>query len=194
MIDINLIPPALRKKSGAPLSFLAINIPQEILFGVGGGLILLMLTVHLLLGVIWLGSMGSLTSYRVHWQKVLPDKNILDAINKEFLDLNKKIAAISDVTVKKIVVWSPKFNAISDALPRGMWLRKIVLDKVGLTMEGSVVSKNHDEISNVGNFVSVLKQDEGFMRDFSSLEVNSIQRGKRNSIEVADFTVMAKLK
>jgi hypothetical protein len=56
------------------------------------------------------------------------------------------------------------------------------------------VSKNHDEITNVGNFVFALKKDEVFMKDFSSLEVNSIQRGKRNAIEVTDFTVMAKLK
>jgi len=75
-----------------------------------------------------------------------------------------------------------------------LWLRKMVLDKSSLTMEGSAVSKNHDEITNVGNFVSALKKNEAFMKDFSSLEVNSIQRGKRNSIEVADFTVMAKLK
>lgn len=31
------------------------------------------------------------------------------------------------------------------------------------------------------------------MKDFSSLEVNSIQRSKANAIEVADFTVMAKI-
>ena len=32
------------------------------------------------------------------------------------------------------------------------------------------------------------------MKDFSSLEVNSIKRSKTNAIEVTDFTVMAKLK
>jgi hypothetical protein len=42
-------------------------------------------------------------------------------------------------------------------------------------------------------FLSALKQNNGFMKDFSSLEVNSIQRGKNNAVEVTDFTVMAKL-
>jgi len=194
MININLIPPALRKKSGAGLSILSINIPQEILFGVGGGVVFLILTVHLVLGAAWLMAAGHLSLDKLQWQKVASDKNELDDISSKSRELRKKINAIADMAVKKTLVWSPKLNAISEALPRGLWLRKMVLDKSSLTMEGSAVSKNHDEITNVGNFVSVLKKDEAFMKDFSSLEVNSIQRGKRNSMEVADFTVMAKLK
>ena len=42
--------------------------------------------------------------------------------------------------------------------------------------------------------MSALKKNDDFMKDFSSLEVNSIQRGKRTAVEVTDFTVMAKLK
>jgi len=101
---------------------------------------------------------------------------------------------IADMTVNKTEIWSKKLNVISDGITRGVWLRKMVLDKGGLTMEGSAVSKSHEEISNVGNFVSALKKDEGFMSGFSSLEVNSIQRGKRSSMEVTDFIVTVKLK
>ena len=101
---------------------------------------------------------------------------------------------ISDITVSKSVLWAPKFNAISDSLPRGLWIKKMTLDKLGLTVEGSVVSKNRSEINNVDMFLSALRQNEGFMKDFSSLEVNSIQGGRSNSVEVTDFSVMAKLK
>ncbi len=194
MIDINLIPAALRKDGKGNADSLAINIPKEILSGVGSGLIFLMLVVHLFLGALWLAGMGRLSGYRANWQKVLPDKTVLDSINKESGDLKKKINMISDMTIKKSVLWAPKFNAISDALPRGLWIRKMTLDKAGLSMEGSVVSKTQNEINNVGLFLSVLKQNDDFMKDFSSLEVNSIQRGKNNAIEVTDFTVMAKVK
>ena len=51
---------------------------------------------------------------------------------------------ISDMTTDKSVLWAPKFNAISDSLPRGVWIRKMTLDKLGLTIEGSVVSKNRE--------------------------------------------------
>ena len=184
----------MRKKGGAGYSSTTLNIPREVLWGVGGGLVLLMLAVHLLIGVTWLGDMARLAGDKANWQKLSLDRNILDAVNNESQELKKKIAVISDMTSKGSVAWSPKLNAISDALPRGVWLRRMVLDKTSLTMEGSAVSKNHNEIADVGNFVSALKKEAVFMKDFSSLEVNSIQRGKRSSMEVADFTITAKLK
>ncbi len=192
MIDINLIPAALRKNGKENVS-LAINIPHEILLGVGSGLVLLLVTAHLILGAVWLVGMGRLVSDRANWQKLSPDKTALDAINNESKDLKNKINVISDMTTRKSVLWAPKFNAISDALPRGLWIRKMTLNKTSLVVEGSVVSKTRNEINNVGLFLSALKQNDDFMKDFSSLEVNSIQRGKTNAIEVTDFTVMAKL-
>jgi len=192
MIDINLIPAALRK-NGKEKSTLAIKIPHEILLGVGAGLVLLIVTVHLILGVIWLVGIGQLTAHQMAWQKLAADKTALDAISDGSKDIKTRMNMLSEMTTKKSVLWSPKFNAISDALPRGLWLKNMALDNVGLSIEGSVVSKTRNEISNVGLFLSALKQDKDFIKDFSSLEVNSIQRNKANSVEVADFTVVAKL-
>ena len=90
----------------------------------------------MVLGVVWLAGMGRLAGYKANWQKVLPDKTILDSIHKEAGDLKKKFLMISDMTTKKSVQWAPKFNVISDVLPRGVWIRKMVLDKGSLTMEG----------------------------------------------------------
>ena len=194
MVDINLIPAALRKHGKGNASSLTINIPKEILLNVTVGVILLMGTLHLLLGVVWLGGMGHLSSCRANWQKVLPDQILLGSMNEESGDLKKKTNVIADMTTRKFVRWSSKFNTISDALPRGLWIRKMTLDKIGLVVEGSGVSKTQNEINNVGLFLSALKKNDDFMKDFSSLEVNSIQRGKINAIEVTDFTVMAKLK
>jgi Tfp pilus assembly protein PilN len=192
MIDINLIPAALRK-NGKEISSLTINIPGEILVGVGAGLLVLIVTVHLILGVVWLIGIGQLTAHQAAWQKLASDKAALDAINDESKDIKNKMNMISGLTTKQSVLWAPKFNAISDALPRGLWIRNMTLDKTGLSMEGSVVSKTGNEINNVGLFISTLKQNEDFMKGFSSVEVISIQRSRTNSIEVADFTVMAKL-
>jgi hypothetical protein len=193
MIDINLIPPALRNDGKGSGNSLTINIPKDILLGVGSGLILIMVTVHLVLGVMWLMGSSRLSYCNAQWGKVLPDKVVLDAIYKESADIKKKYNMIADMTTKKALMWAPKFNTISDVLPSGLWIRKMVLDKVGLTMEGSVVSKSQNEINNVGLFLSALKQNNDFMKGFSSLEVNSIQRAQNNAVEVTDFTVMAKL-
>jgi hypothetical protein len=191
MIDINLIPAALRKNVRKNISS-SINLPKEILLGVGMGLILLMVTVHVLLAVFWLVSVSRMPYYDSQWQKVLPDKKVLDGIYKESGDLKNKIARINNLGDKS-TLWSPKFNAISDSLPRGLWIRKMTLDKAGLTMEGSVVSKSKNEINNLSMFLSDLRQNAAFMKGFSSLEVNSIQGGKSNAIEVKDFSVVAKL-
>lgn len=181
------------RNDGKENASLAINIPKDILLAVGSSLALLIVTAHLVLGVIWLIGFGKLSAHQAQWQKLAPDKTILDGINNESKDLKKKIDLISGLTTKKSVQWAPKFNAISDALPRGLWVTRMVLDKNGLLMEGSVVSRNQNEIANVGDFVAALKQNNDFIKDFSSLEVNSIQRGNNNAVEVTDFTVMAKL-
>jgi hypothetical protein len=193
MIDINLIPANLRSDGSGNTNAVTINLPKEVLIGVASGLVLLLVTVHLIFGLIWLGGMARLGGYKIVWQSVLPDRILLDAIYKESAALRKKIGMISDMTTKKEVLWAPKFNAISDDLPKGLWIRKMVLDKTGLTMEGSVVSKNQNEIKNIGIFLAALKQNDAFIKGFSSLEVNSIQRDKNNTVEVTDFTVMAKL-
>jgi hypothetical protein len=194
MIDINLIPVALRKDGKRNAIPLTINIPKEILLGVGSGVVLFMGIIHLFLWVLWLIGYGQWTVHHAQWQKLLPDKTVLDAIYKESGDLKKKINTIAEMTTQKSVQWAPKFNIISDDLPGGLWIRKMTLDKISLVVEGSVVSKTRNEISNVGLLLTALKQNEAFMKDFSSLEVNSIQRSKTNAVEVTDFTVMAKLK
>ena len=193
MIDINLIPASLRKNGKSEAITLAINYPPETLIGVGVGLGLFIMTIHLILGAFWLVGMFRLSNVQANWQKLADDKTVLDTIDAESKDLKKKFNMIADMTTKKSVQWTPKLNTISDVLTRGLWLRKMSLDKMGLSMEGSVVSKSQNEINNVGLFLSALRQNNEFMKDFSSLEVNSIQRGKNNSIEVTDFTVMAKL-
>src|SRR4051812_13208462 len=122
MIEINLIPVTSRKKSHG-LSSSSINIPQEFLFGLGGALVLLLVAIHLVLGALWLVKFTQLSSYKGQWQKVLPDKTILDGLGNESKDLKKKMDLISGMTAKRALSWSRKFNIISDTLPKGLWLK-----------------------------------------------------------------------
>jgi len=194
MVDINLIPVAMRKNSKGSASSPGLNISAEIVIGVIAAVVFLLAAVHLSLGFIWWTGKGRLAGSNDQWQKVLPDKTQMDSMSKESGDLNKKLKLLTDMTARASVRWAPKFNAISDDIPKGLWMRKMTLDKAALTIEGSVVSKTQNEINNVGLFLSVLKQNNSFMQDFSSLEVNSIQRSKDNAVDVTDFTVMAKVK
>ncbi len=195
MIDINLVPTALRKKSGHDMAFLVLlDLPPKVFWGIGGVLFGLLLTIHVLLLAAWGMEMIWFGGYKIQWEQLLPDKKNIDGIGNELKDLKKKMNAITDLTSKKVARWSNKLNFVSDALPKGVWLRRMVLDNNVLTMEGSAVSKSHSEIAAVGNFTAGLKNQTAFINDFTSLEVNSIVRGKKGNTEVTDFTITGKLK
>ncbi len=195
MIVINLVPQHLRKRSArGVLSSIGLDIPQEILLGVGGVFITLLVVAHVLLLAAQSAQGMRLGLVKVRWEKLSPDRNRIDAIGTELMGLRKKVANIIGLTSTGTGPWSRKMNVLSDALPKGVWLKKISLDNGALTLEGSAFSKTQSEIVTLGNFVANLKKEEAFADDFSSIEVQSIQRSKRGPTEVADFVITAKLK
>jgi Tfp pilus assembly protein PilN len=194
MIDINFIPAQHRKKNaGDMLMGSSINIPREIVVGVGGVFLVALLCTHLVLGAMMIDNAARLRSWKAQWESLLPDKKNLDSIASELKDLKKKMNTIADITSKQSIAWSRNLNIISDNIPKGVWLRKILLDSTGFYIEGSAYSKTQNEIATIGSFVAGLKKDERFMKGLKSLEVNSIQRIKRKKTELNDFLVTAKL-
>ena len=195
MIGINLVPPHLRKKSGKGLEVLAsIDLPKEILLGAGSLFLLILILIHAVLLGLWTVKFVHQMAYRMVWQGMLPDKNNIDSISQQIKDLKSKMSIITDITSPKTTLWSQKLNIISDAIPKGVWLNKINWSNNTLIIEGSTVSRSNDEISLVGNFVSNLKKSDDFVKDFSSVELNSVNRAKKGMSEVADFIITAKVK
>ncbi len=195
MIVINLVPEHLRKKSArGVLSFMGLGISREVLLGVGGAFIALLVAAHVSLLAAQSAQGVRLGLVKVRWERLLPDRNRIDAIGTELRGLRKKVTTITDITSARATPWSRTMNVLSDALPKGLWLKKISLEGGALTLEGSAFSKTKSEIVVVGNFVADLKKEGAFADDFSSIEVRSIQRGKRGPTEVVDFVITAKLK
>jgi Tfp pilus assembly protein PilN len=128
------------------------------------------------------------------WQAMLPDKTTTDTIKKDLQDVQKEVKSMKDIMDGQAALWSQKLNVISDSLPKGIWLRKITLTDRQLFIEGTTVSKEQNEMMNVGNFVSNMKKDAEFMKNFENIEVDNIQRRKNDILEVADFTILAKIK
>ncbi len=195
MIVINLVPEHLRKRSARGVwSSMGLGIPREVLLGVGGAFIALLVFAHVLLLAAQSAQGVRLGLVKVRWERLLPDRNRIDAIGTELRGLRKKVTTITDIASARTGLWSRKMNVLSDALSKGVWLKKINLDSGTLTLEGSAFSKTQSEIVTVGNFVAGLKKEGAFADDFSSIEVQSIQRGKRGPTEVVDFVITAKLK
>ena len=195
MIEINLVPVNLRKRAGSAGNLLSvIDLPRGIVVGVGGLFVFILISIHLLLIGIWGVKFSKHHELESTWQKMSPDKQNLDSINSELKDIKAKTTTITDLTSKKSIRWSEKFNILSNVMPKGVWLRRIFWNNNVLTIEGNAVSKLDDEISLVGSFVANLKKEENFAKDFNSLELNSVTRSKKGSTDVADFTIIAKVK
>ena len=194
MIEINLAPENLRKKKKSSALPSALNLPQEVIVGLVGGLLALLLLVHIALQAVIFFQFIQHARLNKDWESLKTDKESTDKMLTDLRTLQAKIKSIENLTTAKRIIWSQKFNDISDSIPREIWLTKVTLEDKILTVEGSAVSKNQDQMVSVGNFTSKLKSQKTFMKDFSSLEVGVIQRRKIQATELADFTVTAKLK
>ena len=194
MIEINLIPVPLRKKSSSGgLSLLPLDLPVNMLLA-GGAVLALLIMAHALL-LVKLGiDAAVLAGHKNAWEKILPQKNTIDSLGQQIRDLKKKEQDIAGLTSGKAVGWSRKLNVVSDNVDKGMWLSRVAVDGNGLAIEGSVISREQNEIGTVSAFVNSLKSDSLFMQDFGDLEINSIQKQKRGATEIADFKLTAKYK
>lgn len=193
MIKINLAPSNIKNNDQQGL-LKSLDLPREILIGLGGLVLTVLIAFHLLFLAGYVIELAKQIVYRVTWQGMLPDKKNIDSISQEMRELRSKIATINEVTAKKSVTWSQKFNLLSDQIPKGVWLTRILWDGKTLVLEGSAYSRFRDEINLVGNFVAALKKEESFMKDFVSVELSSVIRAKRASVEIVDYKVTAKAK
>ncbi|MDP8265476.1 MAG: PilN domain-containing protein [Candidatus Aceula meridiana] len=194
MININLVPESLQKKKKSQFfKTILRDIPLEIVIGAAGGILVLLVIMHILLqGII---SVRFISHARLsgQWASIAEKKGEVDAILQELQDLRKKINDIEQVTVEKRISWAEKLNCISDKIPSGVWLQRVSLASDIFLIEGSAVSRRQDEMISVGNFSSNLKKEKDFMKGLDDIEVSSIQRRMVNIIEVADFVISVKL-
>lgn len=193
MININLIPPHLRKKEKNRLLG-KVNIPLDVIIGCGGGLLVLLGIVHVLLLFVNIGKLAQHKALQKQWETMRPGKENVDSVVNEMRVFQNKYKAIEEITGKSGLSWARKLNILSDSLPRGVWLKKIALNEKMLFIEGSAISKETTEIISIHHLTSNLKEDGNFMKHFTDLELGSIQRRKIKNVEIADFVITTKVK
>jgi len=193
MIDINLIPPHLRKqRKGRILG--TINIPMEIIIGCGGGLLFLLGMIHVMLLVVNIGKLAHHKSLKYQWESLRSDKENVDSVVSKMRTFQGKYTALENIAKKAELSWAQKLNLLSEFLPRGMWFKKIALNNEMLFIEGSVVLQGANELASVSRLISMLKRSDEFMGDFTELELGSIQRRRIKNVDIADFVITMKLK
>lgn len=193
MIEINLIPYSLRKKK-KKFSLAEFNLPLEVVIGLGGGLMALLILVHIVLMIIDLRIVGRHKQVQQQMEALGPQKQQADKVVNELRTLQGTQKALQEILPERKISWAQKLNILSDSIPRGVWLRRVSLDTETLFIEGSAISTDNEAIINVHQFTSALKNQKEFLEHFKDLELGSIQRRKIKQVDIADFMITAEMK
>ncbi len=192
MISINLYPVELRKRKKKSLD-VGFRIPPEVVIGAGGGLVILLVCVHIIFLGVNLTKLAQHKALTKEWDTIQPAKKNVDVVIKELKELREKHAALTTLLKENDISWSQKLNIVSDNLQKGIWLREFNLTKEMLFIEGSAISRQNQEMIHVHQFTAKLKKNGNFLQGFEGLELGSIQRRTLGTVEVADFLIKARL-
>lgn len=199
MIEINLLPEELRTKTKARASEQAavtkvVLANQDKLFIYAiPALLALLIAVHLYFTVVAISKNTQLISLNRKWLSLEPQKKTLDAFNKEFSS-GSQDANFAQLLINQRVLWSQKLNKLSLHLPTGVWFNEIMFNGKSITIQGSVISMQRDQVSLVNKLLDDLKMDTDFSKDFSSFELTSMQNKVIGGYDIADFVLVGALK
>ncbi len=170
------------------------NFPKEVIIGLVGGFFAVLIIISVLLQITIFLKVAHLKALRKQWQEMTPTKANVDRVTGQMRMLQAKIKSMESVVGADPVHWAPKLYEISESLPRGVWLSRIVTNKQRLVIEGSAMSKGKDEMISVHTFASNLKNRDPFMKNLDDLEVGSIQRKSIKNVGIASFSITTKIK
>ena len=194
MISINLVPEKKRRKKKRN-AFLGggLSLPREAVVGLVGGIVALLLFIHIVLQLLITVKFVQHKKYEEEMKKIGVQKENSDLVLQKLKAKQAQYREIEAIATRSKILLSQKLNAISDSIPRGVWLNRISFDKDALLIEGSAVSKTATEMISVHDFTAKLKEKQGFAESFLNLELGLIKRRKVNTTPLADFTIKADL-
>jgi len=199
MIEINLLPEELKVKTKGKSSEPAVvnnsaALMQDKLFIYAiPAILVLFILVHLYLGVLLLSKNSQLVSLNRKWQNLAAQKKELDEFNQESSSASPGIGVLGKFAGQRVLI-SQKLNALSLHLPAGIWFNEILLSGNNLTIKGSVISLEKEEIGLINRLVESLKTLSEFSKDFSSFELSNVQKRSLGGYDIADFVLVGVLK
>lgn len=199
MIEINLLPEELRIKTkgrspdAAKETVPAALLQERLLIYIIPVVLGLLILAHLYFTVLLVTKNSELISLNRKWSSLAPQKKALEEFNREFSG-NQQYAGFLQLQASQRVLWSPKLNELSLQLPSGIWFNEIVLDNANLTVRGSVISLEKNEVGLLNKLLGNLKSTSAFAKDFTNFELSNVQRRTVGGYEIADFVIVGALK
>jgi Tfp pilus assembly protein PilN len=189
MIEINLLPEELKTKAkkiakSTQLSQILYFIPLA--FGI-------LIIIHIYLFGVFITKNITLGTLNNKWKTLQPQRKILEDFKKGYEGSSQDASIIKQLLAQRIF-WSAKLNKLSLNLPKGVWFKEFVTTNKNFILKGSVVSLQKEEMDLINKFIDNLKKDRDFFKDFSNLELTSVQRKVIGGYDVADFILAGALK
>ena len=182
MLKINLLPEELQKKNKAT------GIETEYFLYIGQWLLTIFLAIHIILGGIWVFKTLQLKILNYQWIKLMPQRKILASLKG-----SAGATAEARMTGQRIS-WAEKLNKLSECLPAGIWLTNFSLSTKELKLRCSVISLSKEEMLLINQFISDLKKDIAFYKDFTKAELGAMTKKMYGSYEVLNFILTFPLK
>ncbi|OQB16563.1 MAG: hypothetical protein BWY16_00026 [Candidatus Omnitrophica bacterium ADurb.Bin205] len=197
MIEINLLPEELRNRVIKPVkqasgTDLTKSGPQLLILIVPLAFILLA-SAHIYFAFLVMSRSVRLNSLKARWEKSLPERKALEEFNAEHSLISGDAREIQRLLLQRMN-WSEKVRKLSVFLPDGVWLEFVSGSGKEFYLKGKAVSLDRAEVSLIRNYIEDVKSDKSFMKNFTSLDLTSIQKNTVGSYEVADFSLTGSLK
>lgn len=215
MIQINLLPPDLRRKETPKIVLPDIPIKKTLLVIVG---IVLGVQILLSLAAGVLAFQSGATKAAI--EKISGEVAETRRIKEASVGALNKLKDIRILTSKKFY-WASLLNALTDSMTKGVWLRTLSLEEniveapkpdakknskgsvkksdmvqirsVTLKLEGSVYAGGQ-ETAFIGKFVKALKENSYFNDLFFNIDLSNISQRKISDYDVYDFILFCRFK
>lgn len=194
MIEINLLPPAMRRKTRKRVLAGGFHFPLEVVIGLGGGLLMLLILVHVVLLGVNILKMAKYKDLQSQMDLIEDEKNEVDGILQKVRSIKNKKKDLSKIILDSQILWSQKLNLVSDDLPRDVWLKRVAFSDDVMFVQGSAISRQNNEMVSVHLFTAKMKDTPVLQDDFENFELGPIKRRSIGKIEVVDFMLTAPLK
>jgi len=190
MIKINLLPEELSQKKAAR-SFL----PQakQLLIYILPAAFGLLLAIHLLLAGLFLIKSVQYKALNSKWTKFSVERQEVNEWKRQYNFSSQQSEQVNKLLIQRITV-SDKMQSLLGALPSGVWFNRLNLKEKEFSLKGSVVFLESEQMRMLNLFLSQLKKDKSFFKDFISLELGRVKMRTLGAYSIMDFTLEGKLK
>jgi Tfp pilus assembly protein PilN len=199
MIEINLLPEELRSKikgrlsSGAKDAAHSVLLQERLLLYLIPGILVFLILAHLYLTVLLLTKNAEFASLNRKWIALAPQRKALEEFNRDFSGQEQYSGFLQQQAARRML-WAQKLNELSRQLPAGIWFNEISMHGTNLTVRGSVISLEKNEVGLLNKLLDNLKATSAFARDFSGFELNNLQKRTVGGYDIADFVIVGTLK